>query len=278
MQRIGIQGIEGSYHYQVAKTFFTVDEVEINCYDYFHEMMEDLAEGVIDKAVMAIENTVAGTLHRNYELVRQSGCFVVGEVKKRIAHCLLALPDQSIEEIVEAHSHYMALDQCRVFFANHPHIRLIQTEDTAVAARMIRQQGKKGVAAVASKQSAELFDLEILAEEIETHKKNFTRFFILDRGPRQIGAEVDKASLCFALPHREGSLAAILGILSFYGMNMTKIESVPIIGREWQYLFYVDIAFTDKEAYHDALNAIRPLSEQFSVIGEYKACQRIEEL
>jgi prephenate dehydratase len=183
----------------------------------------------------------------------------------------MALPGQKIEDIKEVRTHYMAINQTREFFKDYPWIRLVESEDTAKSAADVAQNNLLGVGAVASELAADLYNLEVLAHSIETYKQNFTRFLILDDGLQVDKAQVNKASWCFTLDHKPGSLAHVLTILSFYDMNLTRIQSLPIPGQEWQYFFYVDIKFEDYLRYEQALSAVRPLMEDLNILGEYIA-------
>ena len=226
-------------------------------------------KGVADAAVMAIENTVSGGLLPNFELLRKYDRKIKGEVFLRIQQSLMALPGQPIEDIKEVRTHYMAINQTREFFKDYPWIRLVESEDTAKSAADVAEGQLKGVGAVASTLAAELYGLDILAESIETYKQNFTRFLILDDELKVNKAAINKASMCFTLTHTPGSLAHVLTILSFYGMNLSRIQSLPIPGQEWQYFFYVDIKFDDYIRYEQALSAVRPLMEDLNILGEY---------
>ena len=177
----------------------------------------------------------------------------------------------SFEDLHEVRSHYMAINQTREFFKNYPWIRLVESEDTAKSAAEVAAEGLVGVGAVASELAAELYGLEILAESIETYKQNFTRFLVLDDSIQVDKSKVNKSSMCFTLPHAPGSLAHVLTILSFYGMNLTRIQSLPIPGHEWQYFFYVDIKFNDYTRYEQALSAVKPLMADLTILGEYVA-------
>ena len=183
----------------------------------------------------------------------------------------MAMPGQTLEDIREVRTHYMAINQTREFFKDYPWIRLVESEDTAKSAAEVAQNGMLGVGAVASELAAGLYGLEILAESIETYKQNFTRFLILDDELEIDPAKINKASWCFTLSHKPGTLAHVLTILSFYDMNLTRIQSLPIPGQEWQYFFYVDIKFEDYIRYQQALSAVRPLMEDLNILGEYIA-------
>ena len=223
--------------------------------------------------IMAIENTIAGSLLQNHELLRQSNLKIVGEYKMRISHVLCALPGQSIDELTEVNSHPMALMQCEQYLLRHPNLKMVEKTDTAGSAEEIAKRELRGHAAVCGKLAAELYGLNILEEEIETNKRNFTRFLILaDPVIEQelIGTKKkDKASLVFTLPHTQGSLAKILTIFSFYDINLSKIQSIPIIGREWEYRFFINLTFDDYVRYRQSIEAVKPLINDFKILGEY---------
>ena len=272
MRRIAIQGYMGCFHEQAARLFYGEPDLSIVECDTFEGLYDAMKEGRADAAVMAIENTVSGGLLHNFELLRSRDVKVKGEVYIRIEQNLMALPGQTLQDIREVRTHYMAINQTRPWFEkNAPWIRLTESEDTAKSAGEIARSGEHGVGAVASALAAQLYGLNILAPGIETYKQNFTRFLVLDPSLTVPQEQMDKAILCFTLPHKPGSLAQILTILSFYEMNLTRIQSLPIPGREWQYFFYADIKFSNAERYRQALSAVRPLIEDFQILGEYKA-------
>ena len=274
MKKVAIQGVKGCFHEQATRQFYADHEqivpeiVECLTFDGLYKSMDG---GHADAAVMAIENTVSGGLLPNFELLRKYDRKIKGEVFLRIKQNLMALPGQKIEDLREVRTHYMAINQTREFFKDYPWIRLVESEDTAKAAADVAAEGIMGVGAVASSLAAELYGLEILAESIETYKQNYTRFLILDDALQVDKSKVNKASMCFTLPHTPGSLAHILTILSFYDMNLTRIQSLPIPGQEWQYFFYVDIKFDDYTRYEQALSAVRPLMKDLDILGEYTA-------
>ena len=271
-KRIAIQGFQGCFHEQAARLFYGDTPLQIVECNTFEDLYRALDKGEADAAVMAIENTVSGGLLHNFELLRTRGRRVKGEVYIQIGQNLMALPGQSLRDIREVRTHYMAINQTRPWFEQHaPWIRLIESEDTAKSARDIAAAGEKGVGAVAGELAAKLYGLDILAAGIETHRQNFTRFLILDDSLVVPQEQVNKAVLCFTLPHKPGSLAQILTILSFYEMNLTRIQSLPIPGRQWQYFFYADIKFSSPERYRQALSAVRPLLEDVQILGEYPA-------
>jgi prephenate dehydratase len=273
-RKIAIQGVKGCFHEQAARLFYegqgcSSPEI-VECAE-FDDLYKSLSSGQAQAAVMAIENTVSGGLLPNFELLRKYDRKIKGEVFLRIQQNLMALPGQKIDNIKEVRTHYMAINQTREFFKDYPWIRLVESEDTAKSAADVAQNNLLGVGAVASELAADLYKLEVLAHSIETYKQNFTRFLILDDGLQVDKAQVNKASWCFTLDHKPGSLAHVLTILSFYDMNLTRIQSLPIPGQEWQYFFYVDIKFEDYLRYEQALSAVRPLMEDLNILGEYIA-------
>ena len=274
MKNVAIQGIKGCFHEQAAYLFYEKNgapKPEVVECSSFEELYRNMDAGQADAAIMAIENTVSGGLLPNFELLRKYDRKIKGEVFLRIEQNLMTLPGQKIEDLREVRSHYMAINQTREFFKDYPWIRLVESEDTAKSAAEVASENLKGVGAVASMLAADLYGLEILAESIETYKQNFTRFLVFDDALEVDRAKVNKSSMCFTLSHTPGSLAHVLTILSFYGMNLTRIQSLPIPGQEWQYFFYVDIKFDDYVRYEQALAAVRPLMEDLNILGEYVA-------
>ena len=272
-KKVAIQGIAGSYHDIAAHNYFEGEEVETLPCDTFRDVINTIKKDPSILGLMAIENTIAGSLLQNHELIRESGFSIIGEYKLRISHSLVALPGTSIHDINEVNSHPSALMHCTTVFDTLPNAKVVEMEDTAGSARWIAEKQLEGHAAICGKLAAEIYHMEVLAEGIETNKRNFTRFLaIADRWTAdEIMRNVDKnkASLVFALPHTSGSLSKVLSVLSFYDMNLTKIQSLPIIGREWEYLFYINLTFTDYLRYRQALDAIRPLTKDFQILGEY---------
>ena len=273
MKRIAIQGIEGSFHDIAAHQFFGDEEVQLICCSTFEQVFDALRQDPTVIGMAAIENTIAGSLLHNYELLRDSGATIVGEHKLRIKHSFMCLPDDDWDNIQEVHSHPVALMQCRDFLNRHPELKVVEASDTAGAAAAIARGQLHGHAAIGSKHVAELYGLKVLEEGIETNKHNFTRFLVFASPSRanllRNIMETDKASIVFALPHEEGSLSHVLSVLSFYKLNLTKIQSLPIIGHEWEYLFYVDVQFHDYTRYSQGIDAIRPLTSDLKILGEY---------
>ena len=275
MKKVAIQGVSGAFHEIAARQYFEGEEIEILPCITFKDLFKALAVDDSLLGIIAIENTIAGSLLQNHNLLRESGCMIVGEHKLRIEHNLAALPGQRIEDIQEVYSHPIALMQCEDFIDEHRHMKAIESEDTALSAKEIADNKIPGRAAICSSLAAEKYGLEVIARGIETNKRNFTRFLMIAEPTlaeeMTNGTLLNKSSLVFTLPHEEGSLAKVLSILSFYHVNLTKIQSLPIIGREWEYQFYINLTFDDYTRYRQSLDAIRPLTKDFQLLGEYKA-------
>ncbi len=273
MKRVTIQGVEGCFHEAAARKFFAGEEIEIIPCATFPSMFERLKEDSTLLGIAAIENTIAGSLLQNHELLRSSNMSIIGEQKMRISHVVAVLPGQRIEDIEEIHSHPIALMQCEKWLSEHPTIKAVESDDTAESAREIAEGGLMGHAAICGEWAAELYGLEILEHSIETTPHNFTRFLILanEQSAKSYtdNSQLNKSSIMFSLSHSRGSLSKVLTILSFYDVNLTKIQSLPIIGREWEYLFYVDVTFDNYEHYTQALEAAKPLISEFKVLGDY---------
>ena len=273
--RVAIQGQEGCYHEWAARQYFEGQEVEVVCCKSFQSQFEEMAADPSLLGIMAIENTIAGNLLQNHELLRNSQRQIVGEHRLHISHVLCALPGTTLADVTEVNSHPIALLQCEVFLQNTlANAKVVEMVDTAGSAKIIKEKQLKGHAAICSEYAANLYGMEILARKIETNKRNFTRFLILQdkfMTPSLVSrAEVNKASIVFCVRHQQGSLTKVLTILSFYGMNLTKIQSMPIIGREWEYRFFVDMTFDDYVEYRKALDAVIPFATDFQILGEYR--------
>lgn len=276
---MAIQGVSGANHEIAAREFFRDYDVEVVPCMTFEELFRRVGEERDLYGICAIENTLVGSIQANYTLLKDSGLEVIGEYKLRIRHNLMALPGVDIDEITEVHSHPMALAQCKAFFADRPKIRLIETEDTALSAKEVAERGDRHVAAIAPSIAADLYGLNILRQGIETNKKNFTRFLIvnedgvLDRDELLCQNRLNRASIVFSLPQagEVGSLSKVLTVLAFYGVNMTKIQSNPVVGHEWEYIFYVDLSFRNYTRYVQSISAVRPLCASLRILGEYEA-------
>ena len=257
-----------------AKQYFNNADAELIYCSTFDQLFNTVQQNDGDTiGVVAIENTIAGSLLHNYELLCASGLEVVGEKKIHISHSICCLADDSWDTVTEVHSHPVALMQCRRYLENHSNLRSVEADDTAGAALHIAKNNLHGQAAICNASAAKRFGMKILEEGIEDNKHNYTRFLIIT--PKDVSDEyrqrtaTNKASLAFTLKHEQGSLAHVLSIFSFYGINLTKIQSLPIIGREWEYMFYIDLKYTDYTHYRQSIDAVKPLTSEFINLGEY---------
>lgn len=270
MKRIAIQGIKGSNHHIVALNYYNTSVVLNECLS-FDALVDSLLTQKSEQAIMAIENTIAGSIIPNYALVDHNNLHISGEYYLNIHHHLMALPNQTINDVEEVYSHPMALLQCKEFFKKYRHIKLIEDVDTADVAKRISEQKLIKVAAIAPRVSAEIYNLSIIEDEIQTIKNNATRFVILQTNKPENRIEtINKASLKFELDHKRGSLAAILNVLSDCKLNLTKIQSLPKIETPWKYAFFVDVTFDEYQDYKKAKKIIEIMAIDFKVLGEYK--------
>jgi len=266
---IGIQGIKGSYHHIASESYFNENFNLRECLTFDH-LVNEIEKSEIDMGVMAIENSIAGSIIPNYALIDQNNLLIVGEVYFKINHNLMALNGQNINQINEVFSHPMALLQCKSFFSEYPHIRLVESDDTAYEARRISKNNLKGVAAIASIEAAKYYNLNVLFKSIQTIKNNITRFVIIQKRTNQpIIDNINKASLKFILDDKRGSLAAVLNAMSDCKLNLTKIQSLPVIEKPGKYAFFVDLIFDDINNYLKAKKIISIMASHFKVLGEY---------
>ena len=277
-KRVTIQGVAGCYHDAAARAYFNDAEITTIPCDSFTELFQRMGCDASLLGIVAIENTIAGSILPNHELLRQSNMQIVGEHKMHISHVLAALPGQSIDELSEVNSHPMALMQCEQYLRQHPNLKMIEKFDTAGSAQEIAEHKLMGHAAVCGEYAANLYGLNILERGIETNKRNFTRFLIIadpllasEMRPRE--EKINKSSIMFTLPHTNGALSKVLTIFSFYDINLSKIQSLPIIGREWEYRFYIDLTFDSYVRYHQSIDAVRPLLNDLKILGEYVECK-----
>lgn len=275
MKKIAIQGIKGSFHDIAAHQYFNNDDVELICCNTFEEIFQQMRDDYSRLGLMAIENTIAGSLLHNYELLRESGMTIIGEYKLHIEHSIMCLPEDDWNTITEVNSHPVALMQCRDFLSSHPEFKVVEAEDTAGAAEMISRKHLRGHAAICHAGAAPLYGLKVLEQGIEDNKHNFTRFLLMcdpwSADKMRDLHHTNKSSIVFTLTHEEGSLSQVLSIFSFYKINLTKIQSLPIIGREWEYMFYVDVSYDDYVRYRQSIEAVRPLLRELKILGEYNA-------
>jgi len=270
---IAIQGVKGCYHEIAAFKYFGEREplTPIECTS-FREMFAHFQKDTTTQGVMAIENTVAGSILPNYALLMNSNMTIIGEVYQRIEHHLMSNQATTLADLTEVRSHPMAILQCLQYFEPHPHIDLIETQDTALSAKLLAETPEPTVAVIASKLAAERYNLVVLDKGIETNSRNFTRFLILQN--KEIAStqiNFNKASLCFKLSHETGSLSKVLTLLSAAHINLTKIQSLPVIGHEWEYLFLIDLAFDTLPQYRQSLATIAPYTSDLKILGEYQA-------
>jgi prephenate dehydratase len=267
---IAIQGAEGSNHHKVARDFYG-DKIQLKECMSFDVLVDSLLDNSANFGVMALENTIAGSIIPNYALIDKHNLHIISEEYLNIHHHLMALKGQNIQDIKEVWSHPMALLQCKEFFKKHRHIKLVEDVDTAEVAKRISKENLVGIAAIAPKIAAEIFDLQVIEDEIQTIKDNSTRFVIVQTEVPNNGIDqTNKASLKFQLNHKRGSLAAILNVLSDCKMNLTKIQSLPVIEMPWKYSFFVDVTFDDFKEYQKAETIIKIMAEEFKVLGTYK--------
>ena len=268
-KKIGIQGIRGSFHHIAVENYFD-KEIKLCEYLSFEDMILSLSKNEIQYALMAIENSTAGSIIPNYALIDEYNINIVGEHYLEISHNLMALKGQSLDDIKEIHSHPMALLQCRDFLRENPSIKLVEEKDTANVAKKISNTKTMGIGAIASKLAAKIYDLNLIKEDIQSIKKNQTRFVVLKKDNNLDKLQINKASLKFELDHKRGSLAAILNVLSDCKLNLTKIQSMPKIETPWRYSFFVDVTFENLENYLKAKSIIQIMAKEFKVLGEYK--------
>ncbi|WP_127138353.1 prephenate dehydratase [Flagellimonas oceanensis] len=268
--KVAIQGIKGSNHHQVATDFFgnQIELIECNSFD---AVIDNLMIGAADKGIMAIENSIAGSIIPNYNLVYHNNIHVIGEHYLNIHHNLMVKKGQTFDDIQEVHSHPMALLQCKEFFKAHPQIKLVESADTAETAKRIKDEKLEHIAAIAPKMAAEMYDLEIIADNIQTIVNNSTRFIVLKKQNKVLPEEeINKASLRFITDHKRGSLATVLNVMSDCNMNLTKIQSLPVIETPWKYAFFVDVTFDKYEHFAKTKSLMQIMAEDFKVLGEYK--------
>ncbi len=269
-KRVSIQGYEGSFHQVAARQFFGKDVDVIPCATFRDVVKIALNKKESDGGVMAIENSIAGSILPNYNLLQKSNLGIVGEVYLQIRQNLLVNPGVQLEDIREVHSHTMALQQCYGFLDKYKW-KLVETEDTALSAKHVHQHKSKHIAAIASKLAAELFDLEIIAPNIHTLKNNYTRFLILqEETTAQVEEGANKASVNFHTDNSKGSLAKVLNKIVDFDINLTKLQSFPIPGTDFKYAFHADMEFESLDNFYKTIEAIRPLTEEVKVYGIYK--------
>lgn len=267
--KIAIQGVLGSFHHQVAQRYFGED-IAVFGFNTFEEVAKSVESGSVDFAVMAIENSIAGAILPNYDIIDRHDLFVVDEYYLPISHNLMVLPGQQLSDIREARSHPMALLQCKQFFARHPDIVPVDDVDTAYVAKLIAEQKLQGLAAVASTKAAEFYGLEILARDIQTVKDNFTRFIILQKEKPVQRKAPTKASLKITVRNEKGVLAKLLTVMSANDLDLTKIQSIPVMSKPWEYTFFIDTLIGDESQFNAAIESIEANYGDVKIFGTYQ--------
>lgn len=268
---VSIQGYEGSFHQVAARQFFGKDVEVIPCATFREVVKIAGNKKESDGGIMAIENSIAGSILPNYNLLQKSNLQIRGEIYLHIKQNLLVNPGVQLEDIREVHSHPMALLQCMEYLEKHPHWKLVETEDTALSAKHIHQRNSKHAAAIASKLAAELFHLHMIAPNIHTMRNNYTRFLVLQREEQATPVQdANKASVNFHTDHSRGSLARVLTRIADGGINLSKLQSFPIPGSDWEYSFHADMEFDSLDQFHEVIAGIQPLTQELKVYGIYK--------
>ena len=271
--KVAIQGIKGSFHHIVAEEYFGENIDLVECLS-FSEMPKLLMDKKVEVLIMAIENSIAGAILPNYALIDDNKLAISGEYYLSICHNLMGLNGQTIEDITEVYSHPMALLQCHSFFKNYPHIKLIEDKDTASVAKRIHDKQLKGVGAIASNLAANFYELNIIAPKIQTITDNATRFFILTSTENRTNVTSNKASIKFITSDDSGSLATVLTILAKHNLNLSKIQSMPVIDTPWKYAFFADFIFDSYADYYNAICEVKNKVETLTVLGEYNKSKR----
>ncbi|MEZ4858574.1 MAG: prephenate dehydratase domain-containing protein [Flavobacteriaceae bacterium] len=269
--KIAIQGIEGSFHDEAVQKLFPNQSVDLVMCDTFDGVTQSVKNKKADFGVIAIENTLTGSLLPNYNLVEKGDFEIMEEVFLNIQMYLMALETESIIDIFEVHSHPVALLQCREYLRKFPpQFKIIEGNDTASEAKRIRENNLKGVAAIAGKQVAERFGLKILDSNIQDMKENQTRFVLIgNKGTAVNKKPINKASIRFQLGHEVGTLSSALQIMASHDINLTKIQSLPVVDTPWRYAFFVDVTFTNPQNFHDTISELEPFVKNFKILGTY---------
>lgn len=270
--RIVIQGVAGAFHEIAARYYQQSQPVEIVPASTFQELI-NVAQNpnLADGGIMAIENSIYGSILQNYDLINNSNLEIIGEVFLRIKQNLLVLEGQTIEDLTEVYSHTVAIAQCHKFFSQYPNIKLIETEDTALSAKMVKEKGWKHAGAIASTLAANMYEMSILAAGIETNKQNYTRFLVLaPKKQEEKSKDFNKVSLCFSVEHTVGSLHKLLAALAACNANLTKIQSVPIVGKPFEYRFFVDYLIENTSDFELTMKVVEPFISDLKILGKYK--------
>jgi prephenate dehydratase len=264
---ITIQGYEGSFHQVAAQQFFGKQINVVPC-DTFRQVIIEVRDGKVDAGMMAIENSIAGSILPNYNLLQQSELFITGEVYLPVKQNLMVNPGVTLADIKEVHSHPMAIQQCLDYLLQH-NWKLVETEDTALSARRIHQHKNKHAAAIASSLAAELYHMHIIASDVHTEHYNYTRFLSLQKKPIVL-ADANKASISFQTDHSKGSLARVLSVIADGGINLSKLQSFPIPGSNWNYMFHADMEFDERQQFEMVVSHIKKETKAVKIFGVYK--------
>ncbi|MDQ7948532.1 MAG: prephenate dehydratase [Pedobacter sp.] len=267
--RVAIQGIKASFHEEAAFKFFGRDIETIEC-NSFKQTCDSLANDECDFVIMAIENSIAGSLLPNYTLIREYNFAVSGEVYLPIQLHLMALPGVKFKDIKFATSHPIAIRQCVDFFDDYPQIQVIESNDTAACAKKIRDEQLTDTVAIANTLAAELYGLDIIERRIESNKKNYTRFLILQKDKTEDERNINKASICFQVGNHVGALSKVLNLFAELNVNLTKIQSMPVLGKRNEYYFYIDMEWINMENYDTAIRKALKYTVNFNIMGEYE--------
>ncbi|TXD72933.1 prephenate dehydratase [Aequorivita antarctica] len=269
--KVVMQGIESSFHHQAVEKIFPNEEITLLMCDSFEKVTNAVSKAIADYGVIAIENTIVGSILPNYGLIDTGNFEILAETILDIQMYVMALESESIHDIKEIHSHPVALLQCRDYLQKFPpQFKVIEGKDTASEAKKIKDQNLRGVAAIAGKQVAERFGLKILDSNIQDIKENHTRFVLLGKKEKQTIQQTDKASLKFVLEHNVGSLGNVLNLLTTFNINLTKIQSFPIVGKPWQYAFFVDVVFEDENFFFEVMEMLKKTVKELNILGVYK--------
>lgn len=269
--KIAIQGGKASFHDEAVQAYFGENSHELLECPTFRGLSNSLKNGEVDLAVMAVENTLAGSILPNYGLIEEYSFNIIGEVYLRIEQNLMALPGQNLEDISTVRSHPMALNQCSKYLEEQPQMRGIETFDTAESAREIREFNLNKTAAIASRRAAEIYGLEILAESIENVKQNYTRFLVLSTKNNYQLDGINKTSINFKVQHKPGALFGVLNLFQEYNLNMSLIQSIPIPGYPNEYAFHIDFVWRDRDVCERAIDVLKSKTQDFKLLGMYKA-------
>ena len=276
-RKIAIQGYPGSFHDEVCRLYYG-DQVNVVPADSFSILGNMLETEEVDRAIMAIENSIAGTILQNYRILREAGFWITGEKYLRIKHNLMTNEGVSFDDIKEVHSHPMALNQCLNFLSKFDHIKLVETEDTALSAMHVKESQRTDLASISSLKAADLYGLEVLSEGIETNKTNYTRFFMLSKHRMELDEQADKASIYLRIPDVKGQLLKVLQVIDDHDMNMSKLQSFPVLGKFREYFFHIDIEFDHLDQYERLRIELQKFTHEFTELGIYKRDNSIRQI